>query len=71
MAYEMLTHRLPFTGESLFDIGMKQLVGTVDMTGVPDALADTIRRAIAYDKMARPASAVAFAEEISAVTRNS
>jgi GAF domain-containing protein len=67
MAYEMLTYRLPFTGESLFDIGMKQLTGAVDMAGVPDELADTIRRALAYDKTARPKSAMAFAEEVSAI----
>ena len=34
MAYEMLTARLPYTGASLFDIGMKQVEGKVDMTGV-------------------------------------
>jgi eukaryotic-like serine/threonine-protein kinase len=62
MAYEMLTTRLPYTGASMFDIGMKQVEGKVDMTGVPDGLADPIRRAIAYDKTARPESAVALAE---------
>ena len=30
MAYEMLTARLPYTGASLFDIGMKQVEGKVD-----------------------------------------
>ena len=34
MAYEMLTARLPYTGASLFDIGMKQVEGKVDMTGI-------------------------------------
>jgi hypothetical protein len=32
------------------------------MTGIADDLVGPIRRAIAYDKTARPESAVAFAE---------
>jgi tRNA A-37 threonylcarbamoyl transferase component Bud32 len=66
MAYEMLTARLPYAGASLFDIGMKQAEGKIDMTGVPDELAGTIRSAIAYDKSARPEGAVAFAHALTA-----
>lgn len=70
MAYEMLTRRLPYTGSSLFDIGMKQIEGQVDMTEVPRELAELIRRAIAYDKTARPESALAFAEALAQEIRN-
>jgi tRNA A-37 threonylcarbamoyl transferase component Bud32 len=66
MAYEMLTARLPYAGASLFDIGMKQVEGKIDMSGVPDGLADTIRRALTYDKTARPESALAFAQALQA-----
>jgi hypothetical protein len=38
MAYEMLTARLPYTGASLFDIGMKQVEGKVDLSGMSPAL---------------------------------
>jgi GAF domain-containing protein/tRNA A-37 threonylcarbamoyl transferase component Bud32 len=64
MAYEMLTARLPYTGGSLFDIGMKQVEGRVDMSGVPAELADVIGRAIAYDKTARPDTALAFSQAL-------
>ena len=64
MAFEMLTARLPYPGASLFDIGMKQVEGKIDLTGMPGELAEPIRRALAYDKTARPGSASAFAAEI-------
>jgi GAF domain-containing protein len=70
MAFEMLTMRLPYTGASLVDIGMKQVVGKVDMTGVPEALAGVIRRAISYDKTARPESALTFATALTEITKN-
>ena len=62
MAYEMLTARLPYSGASLFEIGVKQVEGKVDMTGIPGELAEPIRRAISYEKAARPESALAFAD---------
>ena len=66
MAYEMLTTRLPYPGASLWDIGMKQVEGKVDLSGIEPALADSIMNAIAYEKEKRPASASAFAEALKA-----
>jgi len=37
MAYEILTARLPHTGASLSDIGMKQVEGNVDTNGIDPA----------------------------------
>lgn len=45
MAYEMLTMRLPYSGASLFDIGMRQVEGKVDFTGVEPRVAEAIGRA--------------------------
>ncbi len=66
MAYEMVMARLPYGGGSFIDIGMKQAAGEkqVDTGDTPPALADAIRRAIAYEKGKRPASPVDFANEI-------
>ena len=66
MAYEMLTARLPYTGASIFDIGMKQVEGKVDTSGIDAALAEQIRAAIAYEKEKRPDSAIAFADALKA-----
>ena len=66
MAYEMLTARLPYSGASLFDIGMKQVEGKIDMSGIERPLADAIRGAIAYEKDQRPDSALAFANTVTA-----
>lgn len=67
MAYEMLTARLPYTGASLFDIGMKQAEGKIDTSGIDPALATVITRAIAYERDKRPATPVEFATGLSAV----
>jgi len=64
MAYEMLTMRLPYTGASLFEIGLKQVEAKIDTTGIDPELASVIASAIAYEKEKRPASAAAFAEQI-------
>lgn len=61
MAYEMLCARLPYAGASLFDIGMRQVEGHVDTSGLPAPLAEVIVSAIAYDKAKRPESASALA----------
>ena len=66
MAYEMLTTRLPYAGASLFDIGMKQVEGKVDRSGLPPEIADVIVRAIAYEKEKRPSTAAAFADALKA-----
>jgi hypothetical protein len=62
----MLTARLPYTGASLFDIGMKQVEGKIDLSGIDPAIAPVIRRAISYDKETRPVSAAAFADAVMA-----
>jgi hypothetical protein len=68
VAYEMLMAKLPYGGGSFIDIGVRQAAGphTVDTGDLAPGLADAIRRAIAYEKEKRPASPVAFAEEIQA-----
>jgi Protein kinase domain len=67
MAHEMLTARLPYTGASLFEIGMKQVEGKIDTSGIEPALATVITRAIAYERDKRPATPVEFATGLSAV----
>jgi tRNA A-37 threonylcarbamoyl transferase component Bud32 len=66
MAYEMLIGRLPYGGGSFIDIGMRQALGPqgVDTEGVNDALAAVIKRAIAYDRYARPGSPLDFVREM-------
>jgi len=66
MAYEMLTARLPYTGASLIDIGIKQVEGKVDLSGIDPRIARVVGQAIAYDKEKRPASASAFADALRA-----
>jgi len=72
MTYEMLMARLPYGSGSFIDIGMKQAAGAkqVDTGDVPPALADVIRRAIAYEKDKRPTSPAAFAQDILEMTKN-
>ena len=55
MAYEMLTARLPYTGGSLFDIGMKQVEGKVDTSGIRPELAEPLspRDCLRQDDAAR------------------
>jgi len=66
MAYEMLTMRQPYTGSSIWDIGMKQAEGKVDLSGIDPALAELIMSAIAYEKEKRPSTAAAFADALKA-----
>jgi tRNA A-37 threonylcarbamoyl transferase component Bud32 len=66
MAYEMLTMRQPYTGSSIWDIGMKQAEGKVDLSGIDPALAELIMSAIAYEKEKRPSTAAAFAGALKA-----
>jgi hypothetical protein len=72
MAYEMMMARLPYGGGSFIEIGMKQAAGEqqVDTGDIAPALADVIRRAIAYEKATRPSSPVAFATELGEITKN-
>ena len=66
MTYEMLTGKLPYGSGSFVDIAMKQAAGEskVDIKSLPLGLGPIIRRAIAYEREARPASPAAFAEEL-------
>jgi eukaryotic-like serine/threonine-protein kinase len=68
MAYEMLLARLPYGGGSFIDIGLKQAAGElhVETADLPPALAQVIRRAIAYQKENRPSSPLAFANDVKA-----
>ncbi len=68
MAYEMLTYHLPFTGDSLFEIGMKQVEGKIDISGIEPSVAPVIVSALSYQKDKRPHSASAFADAIKAAT---
>ena len=72
MTFEMLTGKLLYGGASLFDIGMKQAAGaaTVEMGDVPEGMAAAVRRAIAFDNDTRPASPVAFANELKRITKS-
>jgi len=66
MAYEMLLARLPYGSGNFIDIGLKQAAGEkeVETGDLPPRLVDVIRRAIAYRKEKRPATPVAFAQEV-------
>ena len=66
MAYEMLTARKPYTGTSMFEIGMQQVEGKVDLSGLKSEIAFVIRQTIAYEKDKRPDSALAFANALRA-----
>jgi eukaryotic-like serine/threonine-protein kinase len=68
IAYEMLTAQLPYSGTSLFDIGMKQVEGKFDTSALAPEIAEVIGRAIAYEKDKRPDSAVAFANALNEIT---
>ena len=66
MTYEMLTGRLPFGGGSFFEIGVKQAAGeaAVDTSGLGREVSAVIRRAIAFDRSARPDSPLQFARAL-------
>ena len=70
MAYEMLTAEKPYSGASLFDIGMRQVEGKVDFSGIDPEIAAVITAAIAYEKEKRPDSAVVFAEALKTACRS-
>ncbi len=66
MTCEMLTRRLPYGGGSFFDIGVKQAAGeaNIDTSGLKRHVSAMIRRTIAFDRSARPASPVQFARQL-------
>jgi serine/threonine protein kinase len=66
IAYELLTGRPPFGRGPLVEIATRQREGVPSMrdTGVADAMADAIARALRVAPEARPASAQAFADSL-------
>jgi hypothetical protein len=66
----MLTAQKPYSGASLFDIGMRQVEGKVDFSGIDPEIAEVITSAIAYEKEKRPDSAVVFAEALKTACRS-
>ena len=62
MAYEMLTGRLPFDGETTAEILMKHLTQPPDLKPLPAAVRPVIARALEKDPHKRTASVRDFAE---------
>ena len=67
MSYEILTGATPYGSGSFIDIAMKHASGdaVIEMVGIPPALRRVIRRAVAFDREARMATALELAREIS------
>ena len=53
MLYEMLTGRLPFTGSSMGEVLMRHLSDQPDLSGLPEAFAGVIAKALAKDPQDR------------------
>jgi eukaryotic-like serine/threonine-protein kinase len=69
--YELLTGRPPYTFESLADLAEQQRSGTIAplselAPGVPAQVEDAVMRALARNPAYRPATADAFADELTA-----
>jgi serine/threonine protein kinase len=64
MAYEMITGRLPFDGETTAEILMKHLTAPVDLKPLPEALQPVIARALEKDPKQRTAKVREFADEL-------
>jgi eukaryotic-like serine/threonine-protein kinase len=71
IAYEALTGRLPFGAGSFIEIAVRQREGAdaVPGDGLPPAVAGAVKRGLSLAREARPATATAFAEELSASVR--
>jgi serine/threonine protein kinase len=65
VAYELLTGRTPYEFDSLADLAMKQRQPPPPLRGVPARLERAVLRALAFKPVNRPASAAAFAAEVS------
>ncbi len=66
MLFEMLTGRLPFSGESTGEILMKHLTEKPDLEKVPERFRPVVARALAKDPTKRTPSASVLAEEFRA-----
>jgi serine/threonine protein kinase len=66
VGYELLTGRTPYGFETLADLTLKQQEPPAPITDVPPHVDAAIRRSLAFDPAARPASAAALARELSA-----
>ncbi|MCS6882239.1 MAG: Stk1 family PASTA domain-containing Ser/Thr kinase [Oscillochloridaceae bacterium] len=72
--YEMLTGRLPFTGDNALAVAMKHVTEPPApprqlVPGIPPGLEALVLRAMAKDPAQRPASALEFAEALRAYDR--
>jgi eukaryotic-like serine/threonine-protein kinase len=66
VGYELLTGRTPYEFETLADLTLKQQEPPAAISDVPPHVDAAIRRSLALDPAARPASAAALARELSA-----
>lgn len=66
IAYEMLTGKIPFDGESAGEILMKHLTSPPNLNPLPERLRPIIQRALSKDPHRRPASALEFLREFEA-----
>jgi serine/threonine-protein kinase len=66
LTYEALTGRLPYGAGSFIDVGVRQAEGAarVSFEGVPPTLAGALQRAFSLSREERPATAAAFADEL-------
>ena len=66
VAYELLTGRIPFDGESTGEILLKHLSEQPDLSGLPEATAAVLRRALAKSPEQRFGSVAEFARAFEA-----
>ncbi|RMG35175.1 MAG: serine/threonine protein kinase [Planctomycetota bacterium] len=66
IAYEMLTGRVPFDGETPAEILMRHLTDTPDWTAVPDAVRPVLAAALEKDPRRRTGSVRRFIDELAA-----
>ncbi len=62
--YEMLTGQPPFTGQTMGEVLMKHITGEVDLQGVEEPFAGTIRKALAKNPDERFGSAAEMAASV-------
>ena len=70
MLYELLTGRVPFTGETTAEILMKHLTARPDLTPLPETLRPVVARALEKDPHKRTSSARQLEQEFVQATEN-